>query len=273
MSGAPDAADGDASGADTRRRSLLEKSLTTRFGLRLHMGLMLAAAFSVGFVCNFTMLRGGFGSLLLRWALAYVAGYCVLFVAMRFWLAYVGVRPFTGNSVGSALDGATSYNGPLYWPSARGSGDGGAGDFGGGGGRFGGGGASGGFNGLAGGGGTGGSHGFGIGDIFDGDDAGKLLILLAVVAAVLAAFGGGIVFMIVAAPHLLVDVAFGAALATGVAPGARRAVAEPQWEGSVWRATWKPALAMFAVLVVCALVLQHYFPGAPTLGAAFESLR
>jgi len=253
-------------GDDTHRRGLLEKSLTTRFGLRLHMALMLAAAFSVGFAGNFVMLRAGFATLPLRWVISYVIGYCVLFVAMRFWLASVGVRPFTHASASSALDGANSYGGPLYWPSGRGgSGSG----FAGGGGRFGGGGASGSFDGSS---SFVHASGGGLGDLFDGDDAGKLLILIAVVVAILAAFGGGIVFLIVAAPHLLVDVAFGAAIASGVAPGTKRAVADPQWEGSVWRATWKPALAMLLVLIVCALVFRHYFPGVPTLGAAFKSL-
>ncbi|MEO8847926.1 MAG: hypothetical protein ABI440_04765 [Casimicrobiaceae bacterium] len=256
-----------------RRRTLLEKSLTTRFGLRLHMTLMLAAAFSVGFFCNFSMLHAGFASLPLRWVIAYCIGYAVLFVAMRFWLAYVGVRPFTGSTARSALDGATSYNGPLFWPSGGGSGGGGGGVFKGGGGSFGGGGASGGFDGPHAGGGGSGSGGFGLGDVFDGDDGVKLVAVVAVVAAILVAFGGGIVFMIVAAPHLLVDVAFGAAIAGGVAPSTKRAVAEPQWEGSVWRATWKPAVVMLVVLVICALVFRHYFPALPTLGAAFSLVR
>lgn len=268
----------------TRRRSLLEKSLTTRFGLRLHMSLMLAAAFSVGFMSNFIMLRAGLAVLLLRWVIAYCIGYLVLFVAMRCWLAYVGVRPFTRATAGSALDAADAYNGPIVWPSVgkSGGGSGGAasgGAFRGGGGRYGGAGASGGFDGnaLAGGGeSSGGSHsggkGFGIGDIFGGDDAGKLLILIAVVVAILAAFGGGIVFMIVSAPHLLVDVAFGAAITSGIAPATKRAVVEPQWEGSVWHATWKPAVVMLVVLIACAIVFHHCFPGMRTLGEAFASL-
>jgi hypothetical protein len=32
-------------------------------------------------------------------------------------------------------------------------------------------------------------------------------------------------------------------------------------------------LAMFAVMVVAGLVFHHYFPGMPTLGAAYTSLR
>lgn len=262
--------------AVTRRRSLLETSLTTRFGLRLHMSLMLAAAFSVGFMSNFIMLRAGLALLLMRWVLAYCIGYLVLFVAMRFWLAYVGVRPFSRSGGGSALDAADGYDGPVAWPSGGGSG-GGGGVFKGAGGRFGGGGASGGFDGKSLAGASGSSHigakGFGVGDLFGGDDAGKLLVLIAVVVAILAAFGGGIVFMIVSAPHLLVDVAFGAAITSGIAPATRRAAVDPCWEGSVWHATWKPAAAMLAVLVVCAIAFHHYFPGLRTLGEAFTALR
>ncbi|MEP7062805.1 MAG: hypothetical protein ABI881_10425 [Betaproteobacteria bacterium] len=273
MSGEP-GTDVAVDGADaTRRRGLLERSLTTRFGLRLHMSLMLAAAFSVGFMSNFIMLRAGLSALLLRWILAYCIGYLVLFVAMRFWLAYVGVRPFSRGSGGSALDAGDGYTGPIAWPSGGRSSGGGA--FRGGGGRFGGGGASGGFDGksvAASVGSHGGSKGLGIGDIFGGDDSGKLLLLIAVVVAILAAFGGGIVFLVVSAPHLLVDVAFGAAITSGMAPAAKRVAVAPQWEGSVWHATWKPAVVMLVVLIVCALVFHHFFPGMRTLGEAFTAL-
>lgn len=276
-----------ADDAVARRRSLLEKSLTTRFGLRLHMSLMLAAAFSVGFAGNFLMLRAGFTTLLLRWVLAYAIGYLVLFLAMRCWLAYVGIRPFSarrgmdaiGDGVGDGVDA---------WPVGRGAGGGGgaSGAYRGGGGSFGGGGVSEGFTDASAGpsngppagarlsGSPGGStrHGFGVGDLL-GDDFGKLLILIAVVLSVLAAFGGGIAFMVASAPHLLVDVAFGVALAGGVAPAAQRVVSGATWEESVLAATWKPVAAMFAVMVVAGLVFHHYFPGMPTLGAAYASLR
>jgi hypothetical protein len=270
-----------ADDAVARRRGLLEKSLTTRFGLRVHMSLMLAAAFSVGFAGNFLMLRAGLTILLLRWMVAYAIGYLVLFLAMRCWLAYVGIRPFSakrtmdvvGDGVGDGID---------VWPVGKGGGGGASGGIRGGGGSFGGGGASQGFGDASGApssrlrlaGGSGGSthHGFGVGDLL-GDDFGKLLILIAVVLSVLAAFGGGIAFMVASAPHLLVDVAFGAALAGGVAPAAQRVVSGATWEESVLAATWKPVLAMFAVMVVAGLVFHHYFPGMPTLGAAFASLR
>jgi hypothetical protein len=268
----------DAGGDDTRRKGLLERSLTTRFGLRLHMALMLAAAFAVGFAGNLLMLRAGFTMLVVRWVLAYAIGYVVLFIAMRCWLAYVGVRPFTAGGAANVV-GDTANNMPIGWPSGGGGGgDAASGAFRGGGGRFGGGGASGSFDGRALAGGhagtsSGSSHGVGLGDIFDGDDAGKLLVLIAVIVAVIAAFGGGIVFMIVAAPHLLVDVAFGAAITGGVVPATRRVVTSSSWETSVVAATWKPVAAMLAVLVIAGLVFSHYFPGVPTLGQAFASLR
>ena len=263
---------------ETRRRSLLEKSLTSRFGLRLHMSLMLAAAFAVGFASNFLMLRAGLSWLVLRWIFAYALGYLVLFAAMRCWLAYVGIRPFTAAGVGNALGDGVN-NAPIGWPTS-GGGSGGGTPWSGGGGRFGGGGASGDFGGsssgglrLSSGGGSSGGHGgFDLGDLFDGDSA-KLLILIAVIVAVLAAFGGGIVFMVVGAPHLLVDVAFGAAITSGVVPAAKRVVSGASWEESVLAATWKPVTAMFVVLVVAALVFHHYFPGMRTLGEAFASLR
>lgn len=271
-------AEADPAGATgIRRRTLLERSLSTRFGLRVHMSLMLTAAFAVGFGANFIMLRAGFHALVLRWIVAYVIGYAVLFVAMRCWLAYVGVRPF--GSPGRALDG-----GDVGWSSSSGgSGGSGGGGFSGGGGRFGGAGASADFgeasaanarfaavgaNASSSSSSSGGLD-FSFGDVLDGDGV-KLAILLAVIVAIIAAFGGGIVFMIANAPHLLVDVAFGAAITSGVAPAARRAALVPAWHDSVFRATWKPVLVMLVVLVACAVALAYFFPGASTLGGAWS---
>ncbi len=81
------------------------------------------------------------------------------------------------------------------------------------------------------------------------------------------------VFLVGSAPHLLADVAFGAALTGGIAPAARRvANADEGWTGSVWKATRKPFVAIMIVVVIAALAFAHYFPAASTLGDAFRGL-
>ena len=81
------------------------------------------------------------------------------------------------------------------------------------------------------------------------------------------------IFLVSSAPHLLADVAFGAALTGGIAPAARRvADADDGWTGSVFKATWKPFAIILVVVVLASLALGHWFPGARTLGEAFGML-
>lgn len=268
-----------AAGEDTRRASL-ERSLASRFWLRFHMSVMLFAAFGSGFIVSYLLLRAGVGSTLVRWPLGTLVGYLVLFFCMRLWLAYIGVRPlWIGSSRRASDDG--SYIPDVQWSSGSGGSGGGAGDvFRGGGGSSGGGGASGSFgDGVAarfaavgssssgGGKSSGGSF-----DLGDGD-FGALIVLIVIVLAITAAIGGGVIFLVSSAPHLLADVAFGAALTGGIAPAARRvADADDDWTGSVFKATWKPFAVILVVVVLASLALGHYFPGARTLGEAFRML-
>ena len=264
-----------AAGEDTRRAAI-ERGLASRFWLRFHMSIMLFAAFGSGFMTSYGLLHAGVASTLVRWPLGTFVGYVVLFFCMRLWLAYIGVRPlWTASRRGTDHASDAQY---VDWPSGRGTG---VGDipFRGGGGSSGGGGASGAWgDGIARtsavgessgrGGGSGFSLDFGDGDAF------KVLILVAIVLAIVAALGGGVIYLVASAPHLLADVAFGAALTSGIAPAARRvAAAEDDWSGSVFTATWKPFAVILAVVVLAAIALAHYFPGATTLGAAFRMLQ
>ena len=112
------------------------------------------------------------------------------------------------------------------------------------------------------------SHGgFGI-DI--GGDDGEFIVLVLITLAIASALIGGAVYLLVAAPHLLADVAFGAALTHGFGHGVRKASADPGWSGSVLAATWKPFAAVSATIVVAGIAFEHYFPGARTLGEAWR---
>ena len=271
-----------AAGQDTRRAAL-ERSLASRFWLRFHMSVMLFAAFGSGFLVSYALLRAGVGSTLVRWPLGTLVGYVALFLCMRLWLAYVGVRPFSSGERRVTEDAA---NVDMVWSSGNGGGSSIAGDavdvFRGGGGSSGGGGASGSFGdapvrvfapgGSSGGGGGSKGAGFSL-DLGDGD-AFKLLVLVIIVLAIVAALGGGVIYLVASAPHLLADVAFGAALTGGIAPAARRvADADADWSGSVFKATWKPFFIILVVVVAASLALNHYFPGARTLGEAFGMLQ
>ena len=79
--------------------------------------------------------------------------------------------------------------------------------------------------------------------------------------------------MVQQAPHLMVDVAFGSALASGMAGTTRRITTSLDWCGSVWRATWKPFALLALGVLGCAIALTVYFPGARTLGEALALWR
>jgi len=266
-----------AAAEEHSRRAALERSLAARFWLRFHMSVMLGAAFGAGFMVSDLLLRAGVGSAPIRWPVGVIAGYLALFFCMRLWLAYIGVRPLW-RGVRRARGGADPLDAVGSSDGGGWSGGGGPGGvFRGGGGVSGGGGASGSFGdamprlAAVGGSSSKSSSGGGF-DLGDGD-FGALLILIVIVLALTAALGGGVVFLVATAPHLLADVAFGAALTGGIAPAARRvANADEGWSGSVWTATRKPFVIIMIVVVLAALAFAHYFPAARTLGEAFRAL-
>ena len=258
------------------RRAVLERTLTGRFWLRWHVALMLVGAFSVGFLANVALLHAPVQSIVLRWLVALVCGYLAWFALMRLWLAYVGVRPL-GSGATRNLD-ASGAPDAMGW--SPGTGRTGGVTFGGGGGRSGGGGASASFDGPAatsarvpappsssGGGGV------DLGDALSADDGVLLVVLALIVLALVATLGGVVVYVVHEAPQLLVDVAFGSALASGMAGTTRRVTTSLDWCESVWRATWKPFVTLAIGVLACAAAFTYAFPGARTLGEALALWR
>jgi hypothetical protein len=235
-----------------QERRELRAVFVRRFWLRWHMALMLAATFGTGFLANRLLLHVPVHPMAVRWMLALAVSYGAFFICIRIWLAYVGARPIVGGGVGDGLN--------TLDPGSGGFSPGGT--FAGAGGQFGGGGATGDW-------GDSPLHSLGSlsgGDLDVGDGDGCLLAVLgALVLALLATIAGGVVFLVVAAPAMLVDTAFSALLAGGLVKHVRR-MDEPDWEGSVVRSTWKPFAGVAVLALITGIVAHYAAPGARTLG-------
>ena len=198
--------------------------------VRFHMTLILSAVVASGVLGSRLMLMAGVHSMRLRYPLAILASYLVFFLMVRIWIWYVSrvhtrTFGFGGASSTSKKSGSGADFGDLELPGGSGGGGGGGSFRGFGGGSSGGGGASDAWDVPAaeaniappvsssgGAGGGGGSHWFsgsgGI-DLDLGDDWAILLLLAALVLAIV--FAGG--YLIYAAPSILPEAAWQAALA------------------------------------------------------------
>jgi hypothetical protein len=85
------------------------------------------------------------------------------------------------------------------------------------------------------------------------------------VLALIAAALGGVIYLLVGAPAMLADTAFSALLAGGLVKHVRR-MDEFDWEGSVFKSTWKPFAGVVAIAVATGIVAHYVMPGARTLG-------
>jgi hypothetical protein len=232
-------------------RRELRQTFVQRFWLRWHMALMLSATVGAGFAANKVMLLIPVHGMPLRWVLALCVSYLAFFGCVRIWLAYVGARPIWTGDTGDGtvnFDVGASPSGPH--------------GFSGGGGSFGGGGASddwGGSSMPSLGNVDGGSL-----DVGDGEGCGLIILGILALAAV-AVMMGGMLYLVIGAPAMLADAAFSAMLAGGLVKHVRR-MDEFDWEGSVFRSTWKPFLGVVIMAIVTGEVAHYVVPGARTLG-------
>jgi hypothetical protein len=104
-----------------------------------------------------------------------------------------------------------------------------------------------------------------VGDVVGGaaDDEGGLvlIIVLGILAALLFSVLGAGVFLIWEAPAILAEAAFNAVLAASLVRSTKR-MNEPDWLGSVFKATWKPFAVVLALAVVSGWAMHHYLPKA-----------
>ena len=250
------------------RRQRLGRDLSGRFWLRLHASLIVSATFGAGFLANLALLQLGLDAVLARWLLAIAIGYSIFFLLVRLWLAYVGARAMLEPDMANVVVIDAGPGRPAIDVPFRGSG-----------GAFGGGGATGDFataRSLTGeaalarplpASGKASAVGFDL-DIGDGF---LVVVLGLIVLALVASLFGTALYFVWIAPELLVDAAFGALLASGALKGLRR-IDEPDWDGHVWRATWKPLATVVVVAIVAALALGHWFPKARSLGDAWRMI-
>lgn len=262
----------------------LRQGLLARYSLRLHVSLLLLATVAVGLLANQALLWLGMGSLLWRYPLAMLMAYLAFFLFVRLWLRQVGcLRAATAQEKAQHLtdvaDGAEA-GGDLIDAARHLSGRGiGGGAFRGGGGQSGGGGASVSFaespplprpaQALA----DGSSAPTTGGSLFkdldlDLDEAWPLVLAIVIL---LIAVGGVFAYVLYAGPAVLIDAAFEATLAGGLARTGQQS-ARGDWVGSIWRATWLPFALVSAAALGFGWVASIYAPGATTFGEVVRQL-
>ncbi|MEA2572358.1 MAG: hypothetical protein QOI24_4359 [Acidobacteriota bacterium] len=238
------------------------------------MSLILLATILAGVVATNVMLQVHLNRLWLRYAIAVLLAYGAFLFLVKCWLFYLGIRarrermrvaidcPIDlldavcdlgdlGDIGNSVVDGLENMGG-----------------------RFGGGGSSGswaeppstsGIVSPSGGGGGGGGGGFDLG--LDIDDGVLLLAIAAVLAIVIAC-----IYLVYAAPAILSEAAFEAALGAALLKKAREA-GSANWVGSIVKATILPFLIIAALSTTVGWYAQVKCPGATRLHDALFCAR
>jgi len=247
-------------------------ALASRFFIRCHVMLIALWALSIGVLASKLLWMAGMASLPLRYGLATVAAYLGFLLAVRLWLAYVGLSGYLAERrsarESSDTEGVSDVVADVVqWLPLprRGPSPGVAGQ----GGTFDGGGASGNFDSaelakLA----DGDSAATGIGDALEGaGDADDLFGVVLLVLGLLAAAVLGAVYVLGQGPLMLAEIAFEALLAGGMVRVARRAD-QADWLHAALRVSALPAISVAVLAVGLGLALQHWFPEAQSLAQA-----
>jgi hypothetical protein len=274
-------------------RAVIAKALHSRFALRFHTSILMLWMFCAGLLTTKGLFALGMQSMFWRYTLAIVVAYGAFLLGVRIWLAYVGAGGGTGHSRRAATrDTGSSLDFPDVLTSGRSSSGGAPSVFGGGGGTSGGGGASASFDGgvapssnllaidAAGvsaptgsdGGifsGVGGKVGDVVGDIGGGDDGCLIAFAIMIVVGLIALAIGGAFFVISMGPEILIDAAFNAMLAGGLVKAGEK-VSDPDWVGSVIKATWIPLIIVLVMAWVFAGMAAVLTPKAHTFGEVWQ---
>jgi hypothetical protein len=224
----------------------------------LHLLTIVSSAALLGFLVSVGLLRVGLRSMAVRYVLAALAAYAAFLVGLRLWLLYqrrrkIGVRRRRGDVADlSDLVPLPDGSAPAYSPEP-------AVTFGGGGG-FSGAGAGGpiGTPGAA-------SAGHAAADGATALDEGAVYLTPFVIGSLLVAGLIAAVAVVLSAPSLLAEVLLDGLIA-GTAYRRLRAVPTEDWVAGVVGRTWKPMLAVGAILVAMGAVAQWLRPTADSIG-------
>jgi multisubunit Na+/H+ antiporter MnhC subunit len=288
-------------------RERVAAMMQSRHWLRVHSSILLLWTFSAGLLTTKAMYALGVQSMGWRYTVAILVGYGAFLLGVRLWLAYVGVPAGGGghDQRKAQSNDSSSVDITDFIPSGRGGG-GSTPVFRGGGGGSGGGGASASFDGApsvpmpsnlvaadltAASGGDGnvlsdavssagntvsetasgvGDAISGIADVGDGEGCLIAFAIMIVVALIGLAIGGAF-FVISMGPEILIDAAFSAMLSGGLLKSGQK-VSDPDWLGSVFKATWKPLVIVLVLTWVFVGVAASLTPGAHTFGEVWRQL-
>ena len=275
----------EESALPTRER--VRDALARHFLLRLDMIVILTGTFGAGLVATRLLLYLHVNHLGIRYGLAIALAFGTFLLFVRVWLAYVAFRAGVASMKRDRSDGwfdsiTFSCDG-VSFPDFDGLSTGGGGIESSsihlGGGKFGGGGASGSWGGASdqpsiamplkasGSSGTSvGSKSGGSGFDIGGDDD---FVLIVLVIAFIVAVAAAVCYLIWAAPVVLTEAAFNAALTGALAHQAKKATAHG-WMGPVVRKTILPFLAVLAVGVALGWYAHNHCPSAVRLSEAFH---
>ncbi len=251
----------------------LAAALQHRFFLRLHMTAILTATVLVGLLMTRVLALMHLNIFAIRYALAVIGAYAAFVGFIKVWLWYVEFcenrdRRRAGNSSGGSDAWFDCVNLSSGGISTTSSGSSDALSVGGG--RFGGGGAGGSWDdgdsntpglaaaNIAASTKSGGSKSSGGGG--GSSDLGELMLVVLIIA-LLVAIVASFAWIVYAAPGILSETAFNAALAGALVRHAHKAT-HGQWIGGVLRKTALPFLLVLALSVAVGWWAQHYCPDA-----------
>jgi hypothetical protein len=243
-----------------------------RFLLRFHMSLILIATCLSGALFSKLLLLLSVSDPLGRYPLTAGLSYLLFVLFIKLWLWYVSTttRQKAADTVDTVTGSADLTDIPLNLagraaPQA-------AEVFAGGGGVFGGGGASGSFGEAAdavadAAGKAGKSIGDKVSDLVPDLDEGLGLALLALGVLLTLVFGTGL-YLVYSAPAILSEATFEFLLAGSLVKQSKK-MGDPDWMGSVLRATWVPFAVVLAISVAAGWVLHVYYPEVGRIAELF----
>lgn len=243
-------------------RNIFISKLTRRFSLRLHMTLILLATAMAGATASKLLLLAGMGNPAIRYPLTVLLAYAVFFIAIKFWLwIIVGSTAVQARMSGTSLPDLSSTS--LPGTPSGGAAPGPDAPFGGGGGNFSGAGASGSYGDAvssvkSSGGPSSGGGGSASFDLDLDEGVGVIIVLIVLASLLIAVFGAG-AYLIYQAPSILSEVAFDSVLAVSLTRKSK-SMMDPDWIGSVFKATWKQFAIVLAVAAATGIAMHLIFP-------------